>query len=179
MAEMDLTCKLIDRFWSYVHKPSDDECWLWTRAISRHGYGRFNCNGRTVQSHRFAYITTVGPIPHGLHLRHTCDNPPCVNPKHLVPCTQAENVADMMAKGRDMGPNRRSTFCIKGQPLNGDNLLISGRRRRCRKCRHAIQQRYERKKRHAITSPITSQLDDPSGRSVTDDKVGEALAEIS
>lgn len=39
-------------------------------------------------------------VPDGLVVRHTCDNPPCIEPRHLILGTQAENVADMFARNR-------------------------------------------------------------------------------
>lgn len=67
----------------------------------RVGYGDFWLNGDMVLAHRAAYELLVGPIPDGMRVLHRCDNPPCVNPEHLWVGTDADNVADMVRKGRN------------------------------------------------------------------------------
>lgn len=47
----------------------------------------------------------VGPIPDGAWVLHKCDNPPCVNPKHLFVGDVRDNVADAVAKGRNVVPD--------------------------------------------------------------------------
>ncbi len=67
------------------------------------GYGKLRePKTRTVWlAHRFAYTKLIGPIPEGLSVCHSCDNPPCVNPDHLFVATHAGNMDDKFAKGRD------------------------------------------------------------------------------
>lgn len=60
-------------------------------------------DGHLVQAHRFAFTLAAGPIPGGLVVRHTCDNPPCCNPTHLVLGTQGDNIGDMRKRGRASG----------------------------------------------------------------------------
>jgi hypothetical protein len=73
---------------------------VWTASCIPQGYGHFWADGRLVSAHRISYATLVGPIPEGLHVLHHCDNPPCVRPIHLFTGTRADNMADMIRKGR-------------------------------------------------------------------------------
>lgn len=75
-------------------------CWLWRGASVPRGYGVIYFNGRQTYTHRVSYELHVGPIPDGLFVLHRCDVPACVNPDHLFIGSAADNVADMMAKGR-------------------------------------------------------------------------------
>jgi len=88
-----------ERFWCGVKRGEPDECWPWTRSLSPKGYGRVR--GRN--AHRVAYELTYGPIPPGMFVCHTCDNPPCCNPAHLFLGTYLDNIADMVAKKRSRG----------------------------------------------------------------------------
>lgn len=84
------------RFWKYVDKKGENECWEWNRSKYPNGYGRIGKH----YAHRFSWILTNGEIPNGLHVCHSCDNPPCVNPKHLWLGTVADNMHDRDSKGR-------------------------------------------------------------------------------
>lgn len=90
------------RFWSKVDVRRPGECWEWRSARKDNGgYGVFNATGsRTVRANRFAFEIVNRRLEPGEVVRHTCDNPPCCNPFHLVAGTQAENVAEMHEKGR-------------------------------------------------------------------------------
>jgi len=77
-----------------------EACWPWTKARDRAGYGRLRYDGRMVSAHRRAYELGIGPIPVGLDVCHTCDNPPCCNPAHLWAGTARDNLRDAVAKGR-------------------------------------------------------------------------------
>ena len=67
-------------------------CWNWQLSLDRKGYGTVCIKGKKTAAHRFIYEQEHGPIPGGMVLDHLCRNPKCVNPAHLEPVTQAENV---------------------------------------------------------------------------------------
>jgi HNH endonuclease len=67
------------------------------------GYGRFWDGVTKGLAHRYAWTSARGEIGEGLHVCHACDNPPCCNVDHLFLGTNADNVADAVAKGRPRG----------------------------------------------------------------------------
>ena len=97
-----------ETFWSKVEK-SESGCWLWAGTMASNGYGRFQLDRKSRWAHRVAYQFAVSPIPEGLCVLHRCDNPPCVNPEHLFLGTQQDNLADMVAKGRNQKGDRHSS----------------------------------------------------------------------
>ena len=86
------------RWHGWTETPSG--CWEWNSGTNLHGYGRIGMGHKVWLAHRLAYTTWVGPIPAGLVVRHACDNPPCINPAHLLTGTQRDNARDALARHR-------------------------------------------------------------------------------
>jgi hypothetical protein len=113
---MKISVSLVTRFWLKVDRRGDNECWLWTASTTGNGYGQFSptCHPpKTGYAHRFSYELHYGPIPAGMLVCHTCDNPRCVNPKHLFLGTHQDNATDMKQKGRHWNGSHRYSRMAK------------------------------------------------------------------
>lgn len=86
-----------DRFWAKVDKGG--ECWEWLGAKQSRGYGVLYVDGKNQLAHRVSLYIASGVWPIG-HVRHSCDNPGCVNPEHLTDGTRADNMREMAVKNR-------------------------------------------------------------------------------
>ena len=105
---------IAERFWDKVgRRGQPDDCWLWAASRDEGGYGRIRRErSRYLEAaHRISFELNVGHIPEGLHVLHQCDNPPCVNPAHLVLGSHQDNMADRGLKGRtEVGRGERHAF---------------------------------------------------------------------
>ena len=130
---------LADRFWEKVKKT--DGCWLWTGAIRKiSGYGAFQVGVRkTVGAHRVAFELTIGrQIPKGVHVLHTCDVRHCVRPDHLWDGTAADNMHDMVKKGRAAtGDKNGSRLHPDRRPRGEDNRKAKLRTKEIKRIRRA------------------------------------------
>jgi hypothetical protein len=90
--------------WTGWITTTDTGCWEWSGLRNDKGYGRLWYAGRGWNAHRLAYQAWVKPVSDDVVIRHTCDNPPCINPKHLIAGTQQDNVQDREDRGRRQPP---------------------------------------------------------------------------
>ena len=75
-------------------------CWNWLAGSDKNGYGRFRFGPSKARAPRVSYLLYKGEIPDGMVVRHTCDNPACVNPDHLLIGTHADNAHDKVERER-------------------------------------------------------------------------------
>ncbi|MCJ2077799.1 HNH endonuclease [Methylobacterium sp. E-016] len=97
---MPISQEAMARFWAKVDVRGPDDCWPWTAGTDRAGYGKLKVDGRDVGAHRISCEIADGPIPAGLSVLHSCDNPPCCNPSHLKPGTGRRNLVEAVERGR-------------------------------------------------------------------------------
>jgi hypothetical protein len=116
-------------------RADDKGCWVWTGGLSHNGYGQIFIDHKSRRAHRVSYELARGAVPPGLQLDHLCRNRACINPAHLEPVTQRENIR------RGLGPQiagsrwRSKTKCPHGHAYEGENLIVTAAgHRKCRAC---------------------------------------------
>jgi hypothetical protein len=88
---------------------NENECWPWVGTTYSNGYGKFSEGKKPFYAHRVAWeMVNDVSIPTGRVIRHSCDNPRCVNPLHLSEGTQIDNIRDMDERGRRAKGEARS-----------------------------------------------------------------------
>lgn len=119
--ELDARAMLDERhislFWDKVDDSAGPEaCWPWRAALAVNGYGVYGVlrkvdgkwRNRQHKAHRLAWSLVNGLIPDGDMIRHSCDNPPCCNPAHLLIGSGNDNVADKVSRYRQSRGEKHS-----------------------------------------------------------------------
>lgn len=145
-----LTPAEISRF--HLKFDQGEGCWEWSAEAGANTYGYFTIyrKGRVrLLAHRVSYFLATGVDPVGLVVRHRCDNPPCVNPAHLLVGTQADNVQDAISRrranldGLALGRLERAS-CRRGHPFTDDNVYVAPSGQRvCKACRRIHTRAYK------------------------------------
>lgn len=113
-----------ERIEKYVASASEDDCWPWLGATTRGGYGEMvRDDGKIGYAHRVSFELASGEkLTKKDTVRHSCDNRPCCNPKHLIRGSQKENLQDMFLKKRNK--NVRGESCGSSKLTNKSVLEI-------------------------------------------------------
>ncbi len=99
-AEINPSDVQIAKFWKFVNKKGNDECWEWAGRYCTRGYGVLSIKSADRLAHRISYRIAYGHLPTEMLVCHRCDNPKCVRPDHLFLGTSLDNVRDAINKGR-------------------------------------------------------------------------------
>lgn len=138
-----------ERFWEKVEVGGPDDCWIWTGSRLPRGYGLFGGwrDGQWVRicAHRWSYEHHVDLIPEGMTIDHiVCNNPPCVNPRHLKVATQIDN---SMRGSSPPAENARKTHCANGHEFTPENTYVwTNGHRTCKTCNRERKRKPSREK---------------------------------
>ena len=125
------TGTLEERFLQHTPERGDG-CWLWAGAVMSTGYGKLTWQYQQMLAHRASYELHVGPIPDGMQIDHLCEVRLCVNPKHLEPVMQYEN----LRRAAD-----RRVVCRNGHLRSEHRHILPSGVARCRLCDQALEAR--------------------------------------
>lgn len=138
-------------FWDKIAMIPEHTCWEWTASrkpkVNDHNdYGNFYDGKKVIGAHRYSWMihNQNRPVPKGLYVIHSCDNPGCVNPNHLRLGTPLDNVRDKIEHKRG---SLRGTHCKAGHKFTRTFIRKNGQEsQQCYVCRNLAQKRHYLKK---------------------------------
>ena len=138
-----ITPAQIEKFWHLVDVRGPDDCWPWLgslRGDPPQNYGRIMFSYVLYPSHRVAYALFTGEeIPPSLDGLHTCDNPPCCNPRHIFPGTDKTNMEDKVLKGRAATGIRNGKYTHPEKIQRGDQHYMRNGHRTQKLTRNVVE----------------------------------------
>lgn len=139
-----------ERFWLFVDRRGDAECWPWTGTCNGSGHGHFCAAGETFVASRVAWFLANGQQPDGV-VRHSCDNPPCCNPAHLSLGTHHDNMLDIRRR------KAAETHCRNGHEWAAQAVRYSrSGTRQCPACNLAAVRKYQAAKGRPPRRKVTA-----------------------
>lgn len=132
-------------------------CWIWLSYVDVHGYGvssvprRFHAPGNKGYAHRLFYESMRAPIPPGMVLHHTCRVRCCVNPDHMQPMTNVENVLEPQSVSNS-AINAAKPNCPK---CGGEYSVNQYGARTCDPCRRAHARQYQQDRRDRVKGLVS------------------------
>ena len=124
---MEVSAEVEARFWAKVDRSGGpDACWPWMAYCHRNGHGLVkvtNISKSPLFAHRLGYIIQTGKDPGAALLRHTCDNAPCCNAKHLIEGTHLENMQDMVERNRSAKGERNGNVKLEEEQVRAIKAL--------------------------------------------------------
>lgn len=143
------------RFQSKVVK-KESGCWEWSGSGNGRGYGKHyaKINGKhsRMYAHRLSFLLHNGWLSDSVHIMHSCDNPPCVNPEHLSAGTHTDNMQDMMRKGRGNQAGGKKTHCKRGHDYSLHAFHRKDGCRECRICAREFRNNWKRKNKEKTSA---------------------------
>lgn len=139
---------ILVRLYRGVDRSDPSGCWVVTSQPGTR-YPIISIAGVNVGRSRVVFYLDHGREPAGGIVRHTCDNPSCINGRHLIEGTAADNTADMIQRGRAAFNSKRS-HCKEGHRLVDPNLYYRTRNgkvhRSCRECARRRNREHAKRK---------------------------------
>ena len=107
-------------------------CKIWAGCKTKHGYGQRRIKQKTLYVHRLEWEKHHGPIPPGVDICHSCDNPPCYEIEHLFTGDAKINGQDASTKGRMVNGVRHhahklteaQVLAIRADPRPGRTIAL-------------------------------------------------------